>query len=923
MALASEKLESLLRAGDVAAVQKFFQGASEPDRRAVTPQVIAWCKRLDLHWHEPYSKKAAIEIQKVGAIENWFDLVPAAYTAALACTLPKELRSLERYGIVPVDACAAVLKDRRPPWVDEYVEMLSEGELHTFGGNWKQVRALVKAGVGQPPRHENYVLQALNCIWPRYEAGKKFPPLADLLLEERDWLETDFWRLFELDGNGEVSLANCEKYNKGKQTWADALIDLSQRGVLSRERLLDSSLAALSRDFIQFRAGWFSRFYEALKPTAAEHVVRVDRYIQLLGSSIPPTVAFAVTALSLADKSQPVPAAKLVSALPPVLHARGKAVVKTALQILDTAAKREPAARSAICGVVIPALLNEAPDVQKSVFDFLDRHGDKQDEELRRKLQEVEAAVAASLKPRLSAWLGAPGRKGAAVPKIAEPAQLPSMVSRIDPSHAITPLVDLDDLIHASGAVLEEPGDPNEIERVLDGVSRLCDQIPEDFVKRTGPLRKRALKKRGPSATALERGLAMFLLSWIDGCDAFDVAPETLGHGENQYAFLFRRLKAIAGRVATRCAMPLLSAPTHAGGWIAPSALVERWLGWEKSELGMHSHEQVLAFLRMAPEGRDDARPAAKNAKGEAGDALRLALGESHKLGDNPALWLAAWRSRQPFGDLPDFRARFGDFGPDAGLGADYAWGAEGKRNQSGDTKWTSLELGVKTNPGWEDVAPRGDMLPVLFHRMWETSEEGARFLIRWAFQLWPANREAMFARGAQRLALSVDYADANDRDFCAYVEPLAEPHSELRPMACLVMAVSLAAQDAALRGHAQDALIAAIAEGRFNVGELGGTMARLLETGLGKFARWAKGLREVARVSAEHAGAVADLITRALHGDPARAPKEISALLEALFELLCEIGQKLDDPQARVYLKALPVGGKTAKLVKQILALG
>src|SRR5258706_14953440 len=372
MPLSPEKLEKLLLAGDVAAVGKFFAGTSEAERRSVAPQVIGWCKRLDLHWRGQFNKKAGAEVERTGPIKNWHELMPAANIAALGCAILAEIKSLDQHARFPAAAAAAILADRRPSWVDEYAESLCEGELRTFGGNWKQVRALVKGGLCKPPLHQNYVLEALNGIWPRYEAGKTQPKLVDLLVNERDWLESDFWRLFELDGNGEVSLANCEKYSRSQQTWVEALVELSNQGVLSRERLLDASLAALSRDFIQFRAGWFSRFHEALEPTPAERVARVDDYLRLLASSIPPTVAFALNAIAAVDQDHPLPASKLAGALQPVLNARGKAVIKTALQLLDAAANREPDESKAICGTVVSALLNETPAVQKGVFDFLD-----------------------------------------------------------------------------------------------------------------------------------------------------------------------------------------------------------------------------------------------------------------------------------------------------------------------------------------------------------------------------------------------------------------------------------------------------------------------------------------------------------------------------------------------------------------------
>src|SRR6202035_4044581 len=73
---------------------------------------------------------------------------------------------------------------------------------------------------------------------------------------------------------------------------------------------------------------------------------------------------------------------------------------------------------------------------------------------------------------------------------------------RLDPDMRIKPIGELDDLIDVFAHVLEEPDDPMEVERVLDGISRLCDQRPDDFAARTGPLRKRALDRLAKLSTA-------------------------------------------------------------------------------------------------------------------------------------------------------------------------------------------------------------------------------------------------------------------------------------------------------------------------------------------------------------------------------------------------------------------------------------
>src|SRR6185369_10369307 len=112
------------------------------------------------------------------------------------------------------------------------------------------------------------------------------------------------------------------------------------------------------------------------------------------------------------------------------------------------------------------------------------------------------------------------------------------------------------------------------------------------------------------------------------------------------------------------------------GGWIDPHALIKRLLVWQKAGVDPDIHEQVLALLRLAPENRNTALTAAKKLEGESGQAVRYVLGANEKIGKSAPLWLAACRSRQPHGDLPEFEAKHPKLGPDARVAAKYTWGA-------------------------------------------------------------------------------------------------------------------------------------------------------------------------------------------------------------------------------------------------------
>lgn len=895
MPLNSNELDRILRAGDVGGVVTFFDGAPEADRRPLAGHVSAWQKLLETNAASHYLSETALK--KLGAfdiIADVYILRPAAYAAALACADIPQIRTV-RYAHASENLLVEILDKRRPSWLQAYADGLLDRELNSRSfDEWWLVRAMLKAGLCRPPAHDNYALGALVGIGSRLSQTlrmrkgaesirdeTKSPTLADMIADQHDWLETAFWRLFEVDGTGEVNLASIEKYSGVSGAWAEALAELGRRGVLSRARLLDASLAALSRDFIQFRAGWFSRFHELLNPTSEERVARADRYLDLLSSSIAPTVSFALAAIEVIDGETPLAGARLLSALEPVLHARAKGTVLAALKLLERAAVRDPGERDNICTVATSALLQESPDVQKAVFGLIERHGRKLDSRLRDRLSEFAGAVVPSLRKRLDAWLGGTSASVVSVSSVSSVsvnrAAVPRARSRLERDRALVSVDTFDDLLDLAGKVLESPDDPHDIERLLDGLSRLCDRVPEDFARRVGPLRKRILKKfadkngawiRVPTAVSSVGGVFM---SWIDS-KAFlgSVRDDEFAPGVSDFGFWTvwePRLCELSERVCSRIALPMLSTPTHRGGWIDPAVLRVRWTAWKGAGATPSVDERALALRRLAGEDAEPMRRLLIHAE------PMIDATSDHALD-------VEWR---PFIET---------------------------RSIQGQT-FSSLRVDLSC-AGDEPVS---DLRPA-----WGRSDSTSADLIRWWPLFEPGNLEPFFLEGAGRMVWSMDYSEVSDRETALYLEPLTDPFCALGPMACLLLALGLAACGTDLRGRARDALIAVISDGRLNAELLGATQRRLIETGANCFGRWAKSLRETARVSPTHRDAISDLFQRTLSGDPEKTPRDLAALLELLVELLCENGKTLEYESTRAYLSRLTTGGKVGKLAKQLL---
>jgi hypothetical protein len=152
------------------------------------------------------------------------------------------------------------------------------------------------------------------------------------------------------------------------------------------------------------------------------------------------------------------------------------------------------------------------------------------------------------------------------------------------------------------------------------------------------------------------------------------------------------------------------------------------------------------------------------------------------------------------------------------------------------------------------------------------------------------------------------------------YLEPLLESDQPLRLNALRLLVLALAAKDPSENGLATDVLIAVITDGRLDGHKLGQAMAEFFPTGLIKAARWAKSLSATARTSILHTWVIAEAIQHALNGEPAKAPRDLHALLDLLNELCESVGTGVFVGGARRYLEQSSATGKTGKLIQSLL---
>ncbi|QSQ13119.1 DUF6493 family protein [Myxococcus landrumensis] len=768
--------------------------------------------------------------------------------------------------------------------------------------NYSVARALVREGVSHRPTHDNYTLGLLYDT--RFDAN----PLD----EDPGVREHEVWRLFEVEGGGERSLAARDKYTAKEQTWTQVFLRHMRQGTLERGRLLDATLGALERDFAAFRAGWFSRFHEAMEPTAEEMEQHRDRYLRLLGSSIPATVSLALDVVTTLHARKPLLLDSALPALEPVVLARHKSAALQAVKLLKslgTAVTDEDSARVALALVI--GFSHEAVEVQKAVLKALESLAKAPGDTLRAAVAERLDGVAASLKPQVQTWLGhgaastsvpaaktlqarpgddfaptttqaAPGSTSGARPSAATPA------APTDARFAVTPITTVDELLTALSSCIEDAGTPMAVERVLDGVARLGRQRPDDFARKTSALAQRAKKLGAKSyGEPLSYHLACLALAWLapsgEARATLRQLPcETMEHEHDVFVrLLSERIQAIAVALDAGHDEGLLSMPTHEGGWIAPETLMDRLLARAPGAGEPSDADLGLALCRLAPLEETTALSPKRFKEGAQGHALQvlawvLRMSKTAPSMKEPLASIAA-RMR---GDTPPGRHT-------------YAVKARGTK------PYIFREVFITTEPAPARRARTASWdIPSLMTATATNLGDVLKPYPRWIATLWPSGMEAYFAYQAYALSFNLDWNSAVWGNVASY-EQLLHPWLRMGPMARLVLAMGLSAKEPGEHGVSADATLAALDTGRLTAEELGEMMCELRPTGLVNLKRWAATLARVASTSEPHALQVSLALQRTLRKTEGPAARDDGALVKLLLELLSQTQTRLTDAEA------------------------
>ena len=978
-----ETLEDLVLApGDAWPLQQACAGLDEKARAKLSPAAQKLHRQLNT------SKVSETASDRVKALlaqrgnEGWrFYSSPENNKATMALFALGPLSALKKRGLHvwgEQRVAERILTDRRPPWIDDWIAHELEQDFTWL--DLPTILSWMKSGVCRKPEVDGYYRKLAGYLmrardWGKTETAPPPPPLSQQLIDEPSLLE-DVWALFKVETiafntNSWLTSGAAPDY----ETWPDALVKLSAQGRLDRGRLLCAALDGLRLDIKENQLGGFHRFYVQMAPTSQELLQHQPLYIDLLCHPVGHVAKFAIEMLTKVEKLGGLETDPVLREIRGVFAGAGKGNAMAALKLVERTAARDEGARAQCLSATVEALRHSNADVQAKALTFLETSAGQLETAHVELIAELEGFVAASNRARLLALVDqAPATELAVrvervpVASVASaPADTPpegyvpiggDVIGQkvLFPEAELTPIPSVDALIDTLLHAVEVVDSPEDIELIIEAVSRFAGPPQADFQQRVAPLVHRLQHGRtgsnGLGVTHVGVGLAVIdlIFSWAHGRLYRTESPHSQYYTQDDaFVPMIAHLRAVAERVARRESRTLLSAPTHQGGWIDPLVWMDR-LHELATVAGLgQTMDFRLSLLRLAPDNRAEALERAGPLPAPLRRIVVFALGgEAAPAKEDRnayAALITAARCRSP---LADWSAAFAPLGveddwPDGLKPARYGWRSTHKSGQHQQMRWKTPEFHVTVERDGEETsqeAPGGLIARLLttlqgpLVTKWSELPTAALcrrteakhfsgdlntvWVTQWLAYLWPQNPAGGQMKGASKLADRIDENSSNWTPGFGFLHSLFQKNRPWGEVGHLLLCLGLIGKDADVKGLAVDALIEGI-EGRvFDPRLFAEVMARLGEGKWGKLNRLGEGLLQVVQVSTLHARIVCEALEAWL---PRLDFEERSAVhvLQVLLEAQALAGRPLA-ASARAALREVRGAGKAARLAGDLL---
>ena len=837
------------------------------------------------------------------------------------------------------------------------------------------------------------------------------------MLEKDKLLDTNLF-LAEVKtvlGSPKQEMVQFENTPDDYLTWFYALVKLSQDGYIDRNKFIDIALNGISSCFeAQDRAPrdgapdylLYEELYRKLKPTKEKRSTHQHKYLLLLKAEQSKVVKYALEMLHSLQKERLLDVKAFLVAINNILETKVKFlevkyIAVFTLKIIANIVERETSLFNLAICIPVRILQHQNSDVQNIAFQLLEKYKENLNNNIKDEIIRMADIVKPSVRNKLLKLIDSQpnsdlrdaskttdtsvnedeaylllsklppseqktlglyeiqSKKDFTYPSISSNILHHAILPTLDP---ITPITKIDTLNETIAHAIEVVDSADEIERIIDGLSRLCVRKPDDFSTKVEAVYNRCLKLSSESHWQTsqyreslicgdeysEVGYAFqdLLFTWFTG-DFYSTLewPEC----EMNYMLLtgglkttVARIKDVTKRIAENRAQPLLATPTHSGGWIDPIVWIERLIMYQRQQYEISRPDLNLSLLRLTPDNRSQALMKVDELHKDMRRIVVFALGGDEKPTyrdqKNYDTWISAARCRDPYADWSTtFRPLkvvdkwYGSIIPAQYKGTSYLKEymkhlekkkSEYKKPSKKMTHTLFSKIKNEVVAAWYDIPSAGLNLHFLqFHSFYTT------WISSWCTQQWPLCPDGAYMTGVFH-ASSFHHSPLNPYTQYGVYSGLLQKNRPWHEVGHLLVCSGLVEENIDTRRIAIDVLINGIENGCFDPKMFADACINLY--GARSFMeswnrspiphRLGASLLNVSQVSLLHAWAISEALQHWLPFTDL-TQRHVHKVLEALLESQATIKQPLRSETIDI-LKTLKGNNKAAKVTKHILAL-
>lgn len=907
-----------------------------------------------------------------------FALCPLSIVKDLRIRWPYSLKGLMK-----------VISDRNPEWLNDWLEFEFNQERPQIPIS--TIYEWIFKGLCNKPKADGYTKEFVKYFAEEHRESnqEKYLSLSQRLKQNIEHLD-DIWNMFKVEHDGFNSNyfhTHRHDYETPEviETWPNVILTFSEEGLLDRQRLLDEILDGLHNDIKQNQLSGMHKLFDRFKPTLEELSNRQDKLTSLLPSKVGHIVKFALKHLSKLEKTNKLDLKSFLAEAPAVFTQTAKGNSVIVLKLLATLIKKANKDNRQLIPVLIQALGHPNGDVQNLSLSILGEIKQCLTENNKKELEGLSEYINPSLRSTLFKLIEKQNQDEEEKPvteidlqEITElinntPKQTLTKlgldeidlskndigkIKSIQPEvllfsikqhcQEIEPINDIDTLIQVISSAVEGLTDCNDFERILDGLSRLCDQKDTDFDSKVAPLLHRLNKE-----FEIHESLVAFwgdirvafkslLLSWLNG------SHEELRkkHYYIEYETLISRLENLQQRISNNQSYHLISAPTHENGWIDPEVWIARIQAFQESRLELDRHDFCQSIMRLIPTDQRDALEKANKLTGELGRIAQFMMGAeldiSHKDKKDYDLWITAARCRSPNKDWSDefkvlkLKNDFPggvqptqlEFSITANLEFNYAvfeqniiFGIDKTLFEFDDSVFNKLNLiqHFKQSLSWNQLPTIAIHRHDPQARSWSYHLNNT-WLTQWMFSLWPNNLEPLTALAIKSSSGHLDTKSSNMYPTFGCFQGLFQTPYPLSYNLHILLFMGLNAVDQDAKYTCIDAYIEALDLGKINENFAINALVQLIEGKDTKFNRISDSFKQIAPVSSLHAYSICQLIQGVLSKIDLKL-RNLFHLAEFLLECLIDLNIPLTQA-CRDKLVTIKGNSKMAKAAKQLVVL-